>query len=323
MRLMKKIILLSIVLISIGLLAGCSSTSGSPTTEPTSAVRLTPYFTATQIPTATATPANAPTATPLPTSTPTPKIYVVKEKDTLVVIAYKNGLTVEELKAANPDVDPYMMKVGTELIIPFPSGATVVPVEPTATAYPLTIGAPYCLPSVTGGLYCFGMVENDTQVPVQNISAVFTLTDNKTGDVVQQAALFPMTSLYGDSSLPLYTYFPPAVPADYQVELTLQAAAPAQSADAGIVVHEPQINLAVDGLSVVVSGEGVLTESAEQAKQVAFTFVAIDADRQVVGIRRTQTEIDLSKGSSIPYSVNVYSISGKIVQVLVYAETLP
>lgn len=323
MRLMKKLILFSILIISLGLLSSCSGNPSSTIAVSTHAVLLTPYSTATPIPTATATPINAPTATPKPTFTPTPKIYVVKEKDTLSVIAYKNGITVEQLKAANPGVDPYMMKIGTELIIPFFGGTAVAPAEPTATAFPLLVGKPYCSPSATGGLYCFGVIENSTTSPVQNITAVFTLTDRTTGESKSQGALFPMNSLGSEVSLPFFTYFAPPVPAQYEISLELKTAVQADAAAAGIVVHEPQVELSADGSAARVSGEGVLTESAEKDNQVVFTFVALDAEKQVVGIRRVQYKIDLSKGSSIPFSVYVYSIGGKIDRVLVYAETLP
>jgi LysM repeat protein len=64
------------------------------------------------------------TATPEPTPTPdpTPQTYVIQEGDTLSRIAQENGLSLEELLAANTETidDPDQIKVGDEIIIPIP-----------------------------------------------------------------------------------------------------------------------------------------------------------------------------------------------------------
>ena len=45
-------------------------------------------------------------------------MYTIVSGDTLLVIAARFGLTLDELLAANPEVDPYLLSVGAELIIP-------------------------------------------------------------------------------------------------------------------------------------------------------------------------------------------------------------
>ena len=72
---------------------------------------------------AVATPSPSPTAIPAPT----PQVYVVVGGDTFTKIAKKFGLTVDELKAANPDIKNInKIAVGDEIIIP-----AVVPDEVT------------------------------------------------------------------------------------------------------------------------------------------------------------------------------------------------
>ena len=66
---------------------------------------------------------SAPTATPAPTPIPepTPQVYVVKSGDTLSKIARSFGLTVEQIREANPSItDPNKIKVGDEIVIPLP-----------------------------------------------------------------------------------------------------------------------------------------------------------------------------------------------------------
>ena len=70
---------------------------------------------------ATATEA-APADTPVPAATATPvsvgQTYTVVEGDIPVTIAEKFGITVEELLAANPRLDPTALRIGQVLIIP-------------------------------------------------------------------------------------------------------------------------------------------------------------------------------------------------------------
>ncbi len=72
-------------------------------------------------PTASRPASHAPTVAPAPT----PTVYTVKKGDTLSKIASRNGLTLEQLLAANPDIkNPNKVGEGQQIIIPTPSGAT-------------------------------------------------------------------------------------------------------------------------------------------------------------------------------------------------------
>jgi LysM domain len=62
----------------------------------------------------------APTVPPAPTA----QVYTLKHGDTLSKVAAKNGLTIEELLAANPDIkNPNKVAEGQQIIIPAPSAA--------------------------------------------------------------------------------------------------------------------------------------------------------------------------------------------------------
>jgi len=67
------------------------------------------------------------TAPPEPTATPepTPIVHVVAQGDTLSKIATQYGLTLDQLRAANPQItDPDRIAIGDEVIIPA-AGASV------------------------------------------------------------------------------------------------------------------------------------------------------------------------------------------------------
>ena len=45
-------------------------------------------------------------------------IHVVKEGDTLYMIAKQHKITLEALMRANPDIDPYNLRIGMEIRVP-------------------------------------------------------------------------------------------------------------------------------------------------------------------------------------------------------------
>jgi LysM repeat protein len=79
----------------------------------------------------------APTATP----EPTPIVYTIKKGDTLLKIATANGITLEELLAANPTIkNANRISEGQEIIIPPP--APEVPEDFGSSAAPSEEAAP-------------------------------------------------------------------------------------------------------------------------------------------------------------------------------------
>jgi nucleoid-associated protein YgaU len=74
-------------------------------------------------PRATPSPSPSPSRSiaPTPTPAPTPVVYIIKSGDTLSKIAVANGLTIEQLLEANPEIkDPNKIVVGNSIIIPPP-----------------------------------------------------------------------------------------------------------------------------------------------------------------------------------------------------------
>jgi len=97
-----------------------------------------------EIPSPDATLAPTPTLTPTPTQTPkAPVIHVIEPGDGLLAIADRYGVTLDEIMAANPDVDPRRMAVGQEVVIPLPGGEAQAEleaeVEDLATSVPKAV----------------------------------------------------------------------------------------------------------------------------------------------------------------------------------------
>jgi LysM repeat protein len=320
----KTILTLALCCMIIAACQGKSSTQ-KPAAGP-SAGELIPYFTVTVSPTMTVTPVNAPTATPLPTLTPTPQTYILKENDTLWTIAAKNGLTVAELEAANPDIDPYDLKAGMTIVIPAPGGVSKTETVPTPTAVAVSIHSPQCTPSLTGGLYCFAVAENQQGFDVENLVAQFILTDPETGDRYIQEGLLPLNRLTSGSSLPLFTYFAPPVPANPTVEVQLLSASPVpETGDVflDIEIVDQKTTISADGYSATITGTVKLSNSKKSASQFWVAAVAYDSQGNIVAVRKLNQQAELSKNTTGDFAIYVYSIAGKIDHVDLFGEATP
>ena len=106
----------AILVVILGLVAACGG-GAPPTPAPTRSQ--TPAPTDIYAPTEEPTAGETPAATEEPAATPlSGERYTVKKGDTMWEIAVAYGISLADLRAANPDVDPRTMRIGTVLVIP-------------------------------------------------------------------------------------------------------------------------------------------------------------------------------------------------------------
>jgi LysM repeat protein len=287
--------------------------------------KLTPYLTPT--PTQTPTLPYPATATPFPTPTPTPRTHIVKKGEDMLGIALRYGITLEELKAANPDVDPYMMSVDTELKIPAPATPLAEPdILPSATPIAVRLDKPHCYPDAEGGMYCFIQASNPSDTPLEDVSALIRVADADGQQVVSQTAWLPLDLLPAGSSMPLETYFDAAFPEDYQVNVELQTALPIAKGDTRYVpahIDNLQVQVLSDQLSAEVSGEIVLEGENLSASQVWIAIIAYDEGNMVAGIRRWEAQSAVYSSYPAAFIMRVYSVGQVIDHVETYIEAKP
>ncbi len=326
---MKTNTLYSFVVILV-LLSGCQANVVTPQSSLFANAELTPFATITVTPTVTSTPSDAPTSTLAPTSTPTPLIYTVKAGETLFEIAANYGISTQSLQAANPNVNPYLLSEGMTLVIPGGQGEAGIQDTPASTPYPLVASEPNCAPALSGGMYCFAALINKQPLMAVNISAEFTLSDLESGEVLKRDALVPFTRLESGGELPLFAYFEPPVFANPVASLTLKTATsvnqngtPTVLQAAVIVVNDPGVVIATDGLSAIVNPNLTFSSSDGQGGRISVAAVAYDEKGLVVGIRRYESKNAIASSESVTFTLNIYSIGGRIERVELFGEINP
>ena len=282
---------------------------------------LIPFATSTQSPLQ--TPEGLVTAeTPLPS--PTPFTYTVQTGDTISGIAVKFGVSIDDLQAANPEVSPSAMSIGTVLKIPSnpdnPSG------EPTPTPAPFTIEQIECYPTADRGVWCFVLVHNDLFDFMENLSAQVTLVDTNNVTLASQTALLPLNILPPNTSLPLTVFFPPDIPSNAKPQvqvLTATRLLPNDERYLPATINNTLAQVNADGHSAQVSGLVLSQSQATDASQVWVAGTAYDDAGRVVGVRRWESSAVLSAGGSLPFEFLISSIGGRIARVEFAVEARP
>jgi LysM repeat protein len=177
------------------LVSGCApGATGSPTTA-TLAVWMTPTPSATS----TALPIALATATPPPPS-PTPFTYTVRESDTRNGNACRFGVTLDGLRAANPQVDERFLSIGQALVIPLTAPSS--PEAAAATPYPLQLETPRCYLQLGGSAWCVSGLRNPGPTTVTSILVEFAVYDAQGRALLTSQVTPPLGFLPAGGTLP-------------------------------------------------------------------------------------------------------------------------
>ena len=300
------------------LLTACAPQQTQSTPKP---LTLIPYLTATQT-----TPQWTPVSlvageTPLPS--PTPFTYTVQQGETISSIALKFGVSMDDLSAANPEVSPNIMSVGTVLKIP--SNPTNPSGEATPTPAPFTVEQSQCFPTTNKGMWCFILVHNDFPDFMENVSAQVTLVDSNGTFVTTQTAYLPLNILPPNASLPLSVYFPPNIPVDAKPQVQILTAIRLSQTDPRYLpatVTNTLVQINSDGHYATIAGEIRLPAESNAATQVWVAAVAYDESGRVVGVKRWEGG-GVQPGGSLNFQMSVSSLGGRMMRVEFAVEARP
>jgi LysM repeat protein len=239
-------------------------------------------------------------------------------------IAFSFGISVDELLAANPDVSPNSMSIGTELNIPGdpanPIGAS------TSTPVPAPVKGIECYPTADLGMWCFVLVHNNTPDVIENLSAQVTLLDADDQTITSALALAPLNILPPDDSLPLMVFFPPIIPADARPQVQLLTGIHLQPDDERYLpatVHNTLTRVDGSGRNAQVSGVVRLPGDSQSASLVWVAAVAYDRAGRAIGARRWESSAGITPGGSLEFSFEVSSLAGEIERVEFVVEARP
>lgn len=279
-------------------------------------------------PSVTPSPSNAATNTPLPTATPTPRTHVVKAKEDLWGIAWRYGLSLEDLLTANPTVDPRFLSIGAELKIPAPLYTPTPDADnpPLPTPMGITLEDPDCYPSQEGGLWCFTTTVNQQEFSLEALSAAIRLYDLATGEIQSQTAYAPLNQVLPGGSMVLAAYFPPPVPVNYDATAELLTALPVPPASGRfLAVQQPETNIepSEDEKSALVSGYFKLSDSQAAGSRIAAAAIAYDTNGKVTGFRQWESREAFNGDDKIEFAFTVYAAGAPIDRVVVLVEAYP
>lgn len=317
----SKIILLSSLIIPLLTITACvpsgqlslpdsAYTDIPPTTTPSPT--LSPTITQTP------TPLLSPTQLPSPTSTP--RIHTVRLGETLGGIAWIYGVSLEKLMEMNPEIDPYVLTVDMQVIIPVetlpPSDQTP---EPTPVQLPLE--GLNCLPDENTGVWCFVWVNNSTSVSYENVIVNFNLADLDATEVdsIQEPA--PLNVLMAGEKIPLAAYFPGPNPEQFQKSAQFSSAIPYNpeskryiDAEIFVEVETPLL----DKKMLRIEGSYPVENSSSKVIIVA---VALDVDGQIVGLRKWESDRAVGTWDG-EFIIDLSAVSGRIESYQLFIEAI-
>jgi len=308
-------------------LFGCTQ---NPNIEPASKsaeVVLSPYSTATPSQTIGTQPDGIdPTlrSTTLPSPTPTPFLYTIVEGDTFTSIASHNGVKLNDLITANPNVDPNFLIIGNIITIPITGTNTSHIAVPTPI--PLNIKNPVCYGASDGGQWCFAVVENTLDYPVENVSANIILHSPDQLETISQIAFSPLNILLGGKSIPLVAYFPPPIPAEFQTQAEIISVIPVLSNSKrylDLIENNLEIEVSEGKTQAFVSGEVSLSLKDQTANHVWVVAIAFDHNGLPIGFRKWEAFDPLNSGETSSFEFYLYSLGPQIHTVDILFEARP
>jgi LysM repeat protein len=320
----EKKIFLILILLSL-VLAGCAGATAEEAPAATSTPQLPAY--ATRTPSPPPVVENPPTLTPLPSPTPTPRTHTVAQGEDFGGIAYLYGIKTAALVAANPDVNPNLMSVGTVLLIPNAAQDEALAASSAATPVPVNVSAPDCWPMQDGGMWCFAVVSNPLDEAVESVSVLMNMAAAEGSAAVSRRTAPLLNVIPAGASLPAGAYFPPPVPQQPGVSAQLAAALPAGTVDERylpVQLEVEEVEVSGDGSAARVQGSLQLEQDEAVEAVVWVALTAKNAAGQVVGWRRWEGQVTIGGGEVAMFTTEVYAVGGKkITSVDTLAEARP
>ncbi len=269
--------------------------------------------------TQTSTPLLSPT--PLPSPTSTPRIHTVKLGETLGGIAWIYGVSVDKLMEMNPEIDPYVLTVDMQVVIPVETlpPANQTP-EPTPVQLPLE--GLNCLLDENSGVWCFVWVNNTSDESYENVIVSFNLADLDASEVNAIKEPAPLNVLSAGEKMPVAAYFPGPNSNQFQKSAQFSSAIPYNPESKRYLNAE----VSVESETTLLNNKLLTIEGnfqvADPVSKVTIVAVALDQNEQIIGFREWQA--DLSEPTvEGNFSLDLSAVSGIIEDYQLFIEAQP
>jgi LysM repeat protein len=309
----KSVVRLAVLAI---LVAGCNL-QGGPESLPTRAIDppSNPYQSTTRTP-VTVTPTTPPSTTVPIIPTPTPFMHTIQPGETLYGIAISYNISFDKLISANPGLDPRLLIVGTEVIIPL---AEEEDLPPTPTPYPLLVETPSCYPTAEGGLYCIALLENDQGTSLENISLAFNILDSDQELVKSELGFPPLNTLFPGQTIPVGVLLTEVGTNQIQISTSLLTAYPAPIQDPQVEISDYSLEYSQENTIAQVMGTFEILDTEDIERQVWIAGVGYHQGKPVA-LRKWISGLDLIQANSYTFDFVLYSLGPEIDRVELLVE---
>lgn len=297
------------------LTTGCNIQPGSRADSTlTIAPPLNPYQSTTKTP-APLTPTSAFSTVEPNLPTPTPFKHAIEPGETLYGIAIKYNVSFDRLVSANPGLDPRLLTVGTEVIIPLTDEES----PPTPTPYPIISEKPACYPTTDGNLYCYALVENDQNISLENISLAFNIFNEDQELVRSQIGFSPLNTLFPGQKIPIGALIPDTAADQDLITTTLLTAYPSNLQNPLVLISDHSLEYFQENTNAHVMGTYEILVEDVEGRQVWVVGVGYHQGKPVA-VRKWISTIDIEQGSPYPFDFYLYSLGPEIDSVQLFSE---
>jgi LysM repeat protein len=248
----------------------------------------------------------------------------VKNGETLLGIASRYAVELEQLLLANPGIDPRFLSIGEEVVIPGPEGEPIGALLPTPTPLPLGVSMVRCFPVPSDSLWCLVTVRNETSPALEGVSVLVTLFDTSGEALVHEPAYAPLNLIPEGGLMPLAVFFdnPPVGWAVASANLlSAVEAKDLESRYSDLNVVQILSETDPEGHRWKVQGEvGLPITASPPAARIKLLLIAFDKDEEIVGFSLWETDAEVEAGDIQTFDLVVFSLGPVIDHVEIIAE---
>jgi LysM repeat protein len=251
-------------------------------------------------------------------------VHVVKKNDTLLGIALRYGVELNDLLAANPGINPRILSIGQEIVIPGPAGDAEGSFFPTPTPVVFDLGDTRCYWDQSGRLICLSTARNPGPQALESVAAMISLADAAGNPLVSRPAYAPLNLLPAQGVAPLHTVFLGLPRQDIRISAWPLSAFLASDVDKrylSVAVELGSRRALEGGRAWSVEGDLHLQEEfPEGSARLSVLLVGLDAEGRVVAFRTKVWMLEPGEQGPWPFTLTLISLGPPIESLEAYAE---